>query len=125
MLRPIRRIPVFLILRSMATSARSTAAEIPRRPFGRTGETVSALGLGGFHLGEIGTEREATTIAHRAIDAGIAFMDNAWEYHDGVSEMRMGKALANGWRQKVFLMTKVCTHGRDAKTAMRMLEESL
>jgi len=52
-------------------------------------------------------------------------MDNAWEYHDGVSETRMGKALANGWRQKVFLMTKVCTHGRDAKTAMRMLEESL
>jgi predicted aldo/keto reductase-like oxidoreductase len=100
-------------------------AEIPRRPFGRTGETVSALGIGGYHLGEIGTEREATALLHRAVDAGITFMDNAWEYHDGVSETRMGKALANGWRQKVFLMTKVCTHGRDAKTAMRMLEQSL
>jgi predicted aldo/keto reductase-like oxidoreductase len=109
----------------MATAARTDAAEIPRRPFGRTGETVSALGLGGFHLGEFGTEREATALLHRAVDAGITFMDNAWEYHDGVSETRMGKALANGWRQKAFLMTKVCTHGRDAKTAMRMLEESL
>jgi len=105
--------------------ARTDTAEIPRRSFGRTGETVSALGFGGFHLGEIGSEREAIALLHRAVDAGITFMDNAWEYHDGVSEARMGKALANGWRQKVFLMTKVCTHGRDAKTAMRMLEESL
>ena len=109
----------------MATALHDRSAPIPLRPFGRTGETVSALGLGGFHLGEIGTEREATSLVHRAIDAGITFMDNAWEYHDGVSETRMGKALANGWRQKVFLMTKVCTHGRDAKTAMRMLEDSL
>jgi aryl-alcohol dehydrogenase-like predicted oxidoreductase len=52
-------------------------------------------------------------------------MDNAWEYHEGVSEQRMGKALANGWRQRVFLMSKVCTHGRDAKVAMRQLEDSL
>jgi predicted aldo/keto reductase-like oxidoreductase len=109
----------------MSIALRSESTEIPRRPFGRTGETVSALGLGGFHVGEIGTEREATSLVHRAIDAGITFMDNAWEYHAGVSETRMGKALANGWRQKVFLMTKVCTHGRDAKTAMRMLEDSL
>jgi len=109
----------------MASTLHDRSESVPRRPFGRTGETVSALGFGGFHLGEIGTEREATSILHRAIDGGITFMDNAWEYHDGVSETRMGKALANGWRQKVFLMTKVCTHGRDAKTAMRMLEESL
>ena len=109
----------------MASTLHARFESIPRRPFGRTGETVSALGFGGFHLGEIGTEREATAILHRAIDGGITFMDNAWEYHDGVSETRMGKALASGWRQKVFLMTKVCTHGRDAKTAMRMLEESL
>ena len=109
----------------MATALQDRAESIPRRPFGRTGETVSALGLGGFHLGEIATEREATSLVHRAIDAGITFMDNAWEYHNGMSETRMGKALASGWRQKVFLMTKVCTHGRDAKTAMRMLEESL
>jgi predicted aldo/keto reductase-like oxidoreductase len=108
---------------SIAPDAR--IADIPLRPFGRAGQTVSALGLGGYHLGEIGTEREAISLLHRAIDAGLTFMDNAWEYHDGKSETRMGKGLANGWRQKVFLMTKVCTHGRDAKTAMRMLEQSL
>ena len=108
----------------MATASR-TLAEIPRRPFGRTGETVSALGLGGFHLGQIGSDRACTALVRRAIDAGITFMDNAWEYNDGLSEQRMGKALAGGWREKVFLMTKVCTHGRDAKVAMRMLEESL
>ena len=86
---------------------------------------VSALGLGGYHLGMVGTEREAISLVHQAIDAGIRFMDNAWEYHDGKSEIRMGKALDKGWREKVFLMTKVCTHGRDAKVAMRQLEESL
>ena len=110
---------------SSRTSLRSGADEIPRRPFGSTGEMVSALGFGGFHLGLVGSEREAIPLVHRAIDAGITFMDNAWEYHDGVSEMRMGRALANGWRQRVFLMSKVCTHGRDAKVAMRQLEESL
>jgi len=99
--------------------------EIPRRPLGRTGEIVSALGMGGFHLGMAGSERDAISLVHKAIDAGITFMDNAWEYNDGVSEVRMGKALEKGWREKVFLMTKVCTHGRDAKTAMRQLEESL
>ena len=98
---------------------------VPHRPFGRHHDTVSILGLGGYHLGSIGTEREAIQVVRAAIDGGITFMDNAWEYHEGASETRMGKALANGWREKVFLMTKVCTHGRDAKTAMRMLEESL
>src|SRR3954467_15824437 len=109
----------------MAISARTTTAEIPLRPFGRTGEMVSALGMGGFHLGEIGTEREAISLLHKAVDAGITFMDNAWEYHEGVSESRMGKGLANGRRQRGILMTKVCTHGRDAKVAMRQLTESL
>ncbi len=103
----------------------AATTEIPRRALGRTGETVSALGMGGYHLGQVGAEREAISLVHRAIDLGITFMDNAWEYHDGVSEKRMGKALANGWRERVFLMTKVCTHGRDARTAMRQLEESL
>jgi predicted aldo/keto reductase-like oxidoreductase len=97
---------------------------IPRRPFGATGEQVSAIGLGGFHLGLIPTERESTNLVHAAIDAGITFMDNAWEYNKGTSEVRMGKALV-GRRDEVFLMTKVCTHGRDARVAMRMLEESL
>ncbi|HET9453224.1 MAG TPA: aldo/keto reductase [Gemmatimonadaceae bacterium] len=98
---------------------------IPRRPLGSTGAYVSALGLGGYHLGSIANEREAIGVVHAAIDGGITFMDNAWDYHDGRSETLMGKALANGYRDRVFLMTKVCTHGRDARVAMRMLEESL
>lgn len=97
---------------------------VPRRVLGTTGEYVSALGLGGFHLGLVGTERDATRIVHEAIDAGVTFMDNAWEYHQGKSEERMGKALA-GRRGEVFLMTKVCTHGRDATVAMRQLHQSL
>ncbi len=98
--------------------------DIPRRALGTTGEFVSAIGLGGFHIGLVGTEREAIRIVHAAIDAGIRFLDNAWEYHQGKSEERVGKALA-GRRDQVFLMSKVCTHGRDAKVAMRQLDESL
>jgi predicted aldo/keto reductase-like oxidoreductase len=98
---------------------------IPRRALGRTGVEVSALGLGGYHLGLVKTEREAIRIVHEAIDNGLNFMDNAWEYHEGKSEERMGKALAGGRRQQVFLMTKVCTHGRDKRTALRQLKESL
>jgi predicted aldo/keto reductase-like oxidoreductase len=100
------------------------SATIPRRRFGRHQEEVAALALGGYHLGTVKTEREAVRIVHAAIDGGITFMDNAWDYHDGGSEKRMGKAL-KGRRDRVFLMTKVCTHGRDARTAMRQLEESL
>lgn len=98
--------------------------EVLHRPFGRHHDTVSILGLGGYHLGSIGTEREAIQVVRAAIDGGITFMDNAWEYHEGASETRMGKAL-RGRRERVFLMTKVCTHGRDARTAMRQLEQSL
>jgi len=86
---------------------------------------VSAIGLGGFHLGMAESPKEAARIVHAAIDAGVTFMDNAWEYHEGESEKRMGKALEGGWRDRVFLMTKVCTHGRDARTAAKQLEESL
>lgn len=110
---------------STSTRLRLAPGEIPQRPFGRSGETVSALGMGGYHLGLAGTERESTALVHAAIDAGITFFDNAWEYHEGKSEVRLGKALAGGRRQQVFLMTKVCTHGRDARTAMRQLEDSL
>ncbi|HEX8651753.1 MAG TPA: aldo/keto reductase [Pyrinomonadaceae bacterium] len=98
--------------------------EMPRRSLGRTGVEVSALALGGYHLGLVKSEREATRIVHQAIDAGLTFMDNAWEYHEGFSEERMGRAL-EGRRQQVFLMSKVCTHGRDKKTALRQLEQSL
>ena len=99
--------------------------EMPRRALGRTGVEVSALALGGSHLGETKSEREAINIVHEAIDAGLNFMDNAWEYHDGRSEEWMGKALEGGRRHKVFLMSKVCSHGRDRKTALRQLKESL
>jgi len=97
---------------------------IPQRPLGSTGVQVSALGLGGYHLAMAGSDREGVRIAHAAIDAGVTFMDNAWEYHDGASEQIMGKALADR-RDRVFLMTKVCTHGRDKREAMRQLEQSL
>ena len=101
-----------------------STGEIPRRPFGRHPDQVAALGLGGYHLGNVATDREAIQIVHAAIDGGITFLDNAWEYHEGKSETRMGKALKDR-RDRVFLMTKVCTHGRDARVGMRQLEESL
>jgi uncharacterized protein len=85
---------------------------------------VSIIGLGGYHLGNPKTSSASVRIMHAAIDAGINFLDNAWEYHDGESEKRMGLAIADR-RDSVFLMTKVCTHGRGAKVAMRQLHESL
>lgn len=98
--------------------------EIPRRPLGKTGIEVSVLALGGAHLGRIDCEKNAINLMHEAIDAGLTFFDNAWEYHDGRSEEWMGKALV-GRRHKVIVMTKVCTHGRDKKLAFMQLEESL
>ena len=98
--------------------------DIPMRPFGRTGQRVSSLGLGGWHLGVPESDEAAVRLVHAAIDAGITFLDNAWDYNDGLSEERMGRAIADR-RDQVFLMTKVCTHGRDAKVAMRQLEDSL
>src|SRR4030088_500314 len=90
------------------------------------GVPVSAIGFGGYHLGLIKDESEAIRLLQAAIDGGITFLDNAWEYNEHVSEERMGKALAEGKRRDgVFLMTKVCTHGRGADVAMRQLEESL
>jgi predicted aldo/keto reductase-like oxidoreductase len=106
------------------TPSRNNAGDIPQRPLGTTGETVSALGLGGYHLGLVSNQREAIRLVHHAIDAGVTFLDNAWEYNEGRSEEVMGRALA-GRRDRVFLMTKVCTHGRDKREAMRQLEQSL
>lgn len=99
-------------------------APIPLRPFGKTDARISALGFGGHHLGDAADEQTAIEIVHRAVDGGITFFDNCWEYHRGKSESWMGKGL-KGRRDKVFLMTKVCTHGRDAGLAMEMLEQSL
>lgn len=100
------------------------ARQIPRRPFGKSGDHISALGLGGHHLGDAEDQKKAEEIVARAVDGGINFFDNCWEYHLGKSEIWLGGAL-NGKRQQVFLMTKVCTHGRDKSLALRMLEESL
>ncbi len=97
---------------------------IPTREFGRTGARVSALGVGGHHLGQAKDEDEAIRIVREALDSGITFFDNCWEYHLGVSELLLGKGLA-GNRSKAFLMTKVCSHGREKILAMQMLEQSL
>lgn len=94
------------------------------RPLGRNNVNVSALGMGGHHLGDAEDENTAIRLVHDAIDGGVTFFDNCWEYHLGKSEEWMGKGL-KGKRDKVFLMTKVCTHGRDKQLAMRMLDESL
>lgn len=99
-------------------------ATIPLKDFGSSGVKISALGLGGHHLGDAKDEQTALQIVREAIEGGITFFDNCWEYNRGKSENWMGKAL-KGHRHDVFLMTKVCTHGRDGALAMRMLEESL
>ena len=98
--------------------------EMPYRVLGHTGERVSAIGLGGWHLGlEHVDEPLAVRIVRRAIDEGITFMDNSWDYNDGASEIRMGKALRDGYRDRVFLMTKI--DGRSKREAARQLDESL
>ena len=112
------------LAQASAAPPNASSEEIPLRPLGRTGERVSALGLGGYHLGTLVSVNDAIDLVHEAIDAGVRFFDNAWEYHDGRSEEWLGRAL-EGRRNKVFLMTKVCTHGRDRQVAMRQLEESL
>jgi aryl-alcohol dehydrogenase-like predicted oxidoreductase len=97
---------------------------LPRKPFGKTAEKVSILGIGGYTLGDAASLEDATRIVHEAIEAGVNFFDNAWEYQNHRSEEWMGKAL-KGKRDKVFLMTKVCTHGRGKAVGMKQLEESL
>ena len=93
------------------------------RALGRTGERVSAIGLGGHHIGRQKDEQESITIIRSAIDRGITFMDNCWDYHDGGSEVRMGKALRDGYRKKVFLMTKI--DGRTKAGGRRQIDQSL
>jgi uncharacterized protein len=104
--------------------AQNENAAIPKRPLGKTGVQVSALGVGGYHLGSAESQEAATEIVHAALDGGINFFDCAWEYHKGMSEIRLGNAL-KGRRNEAVLMTKVCTHGRGKEVAMEMLAESL
>jgi len=93
------------------------------RELGTTGERVSAIGMGGYHLGKQPDPNQSINLMHAGIDRGITFLDNCWDYNDGISEVRMGQALRNGYRQKVFLMTKM--DGRTAVEYNKQLEQSL
>ena len=106
------------------TQMASANGTIPRRRLGKTDIEVSILGVGGYHLGSAENQDAAKDIVQHALDAGVNFFDNAWEYHEGQSEEWLGFALG-GRRKEAVLMTKVCTHGRDKKVAMQMLEQSL
>lgn len=104
--------------------ANRASGTVPKRRLGNTDIEVSIIGMGGFHLGAAENLDTATAMVQHALDAGINFFDNAWEYHDGQSEEWLGKALGNR-RNEAVLMTKVCTHGRGKQVAMQMLDESL
>jgi predicted aldo/keto reductase-like oxidoreductase len=104
-------------------SAGEQTNAVPTRKLGRTGEKVSIVGLGGYHIGKQQDEQESIRIIRTALDNGINFLDNCWDYNDGQSEVRMGKALRDGYRQKAFLMTKI--DGRTKKAATQQLDESL
>lgn len=97
--------------------------DMPYRALGRTGEKVSLIGLGGYHVGVQATEAESIRIIRSALDRGINFLDNCWDYNGGASEIRMGKALKDGFRAKAFLMSKI--DGRTKESAARQIEESL
>jgi len=97
--------------------------KMPYRTLGHTGEKVSIVGLGGYHIGIQKEEKESIRIIRTAIDNGMNFMDNSWDYNEGASEVRMGRALQDGYRKKVFLMTKI--DGQDWRTAEKQIQESL
>jgi predicted aldo/keto reductase-like oxidoreductase len=103
--------------------AAETKSGIAYRTLGKTGEKVSMMGLGGYHIGMQKDEKESVQIIRAAVDNGINFLDNCWDYNGGESEVRMGKALRDGYRQRVFLMTKL--DGHDKKTAAKQIDESL
>ena len=100
----------------------ASASDIPYRTLGHTGEKVSLVGIGGYHLG-VPDEAESIRIVRTALDNGVNFLDNCWDYNNGVSELRMGKALQDGYRKKAFLMTKI--DGRTKQMAAQQLDESL
>ncbi len=108
---------------SKKLSHASESSSVPARTLGRTGEKVSIVGLGGYHIGMQSDERESIRIIRNALDSGMNFLDNCWDYNNGQSEIRMGKALRDGYRQKAFLMTKI--DGRTKQMAAQQLEESL
>jgi len=119
-----RTLAVTALATEVLAQTSASATGMPTRVLGRTGQRVSIVCLGGWHIGSVKDEKEAFRIMHTAIDEGLTFFDNAWDYHDGRSEEVMGKALAmDKKRDKVFLMTKNCE--RDYAGSMRNLEESL
>src|SRR5271163_3884300 len=97
---------------------------VAHRPLGKTGASVSIIGVGGYHLGSTKDQSEANELVARALASGINFFDNCWDYHDGLSEERLGAAL-EGKRDQAFVMTKVCTHGRSKEVALEQLDQSL
>ena len=107
----------------LPTPSSTRKGDMLYRTLGRTGEEVSLIGVGGSHIGKQKDEQESIRIIRSAIDRGITFMDNAWDYNDGKSEIRMGKALRDGYRGKVFLMTKI--DGRTREAAAQQIDESL
>jgi predicted aldo/keto reductase-like oxidoreductase len=109
--------------RSTTPVKRPESPNMIYRELGTTGERVSAIGMGGYHLGKEPDPSQSIQLMHAGIDGGITFMDNCWDYNDGISEVRMGQALRNGYRQKVFLMTKM--DGRTAVEYNKQLEQSL
>jgi aryl-alcohol dehydrogenase-like predicted oxidoreductase len=119
----------FLETSAAALIAQSMFADDERRgdmiyrTLGRTGERVSAIGLGGYHIGVARTEQDSTRLVRSAIDRGITFLDNCWDYMDGKCEVWMGQALRDGYRNKIFLMTKF--DGRTRASAARQIDESL
>src|ERR1700693_780789 len=103
--------------------AHAAGVPFPTRTLGRSGEKVSIVGLGGYHIGMQSDEQESIRIIRAALDGGINFLDNCWDYNGGQREIRMGKAIPDGYRQKAFLMTKI--DGRTRKAAAEQIEESL
>lgn len=129
-------VPAATALRVPSAQAGSVpTGTVPRRQFGRHQEMLSCIGFGGHTLALAPTVQEATNIAHYAIDQGVNFFDNAWEYHGGRAEEWMGQALSGGWREKAFIMTKACIHhgkkydtpftGTDKEKALQMLQAQL
>jgi len=119
-LKKAAAVTVITSLDRKASHAAETA--IAHRTLGRSGEKVSMIGIGGYHIGTP-SEQEAIRIVRTAVDNGVNFLDNCWDYNDGASEERMGKALRDGYRQKAFLMTKI--DGRTKAAAAQQLNESL
>src|SRR6266853_5487029 len=111
------------VVTSLSNKGALGADSFPYRTLGRSGQKVSIVGLGGYHIGHPEDEQLSIRLVRTALDNGVNFLDNCWDYNGGQSEIRMGRALRDGYRQKAFLMTKI--DGRNKETAARQIDESL